>query len=241
MRLLHVESDELILLGLRRAAPSNWDITSVQTVKGVPRLPAEGTWDACLLGVGDDDAAIRNALSCLVQLNRSDCPLLVWMPPDAADYIPAMRALGVMGCLSRSASFEELSAAIQDVVDGHTFIDHRLQCGACDEGEGLADLGLTPAQERVAALYVLHGTRRLVAQDLLVTENTVKYHLHLIYRKTGTSSLHGLHQLLRSRGWAPRDCSQSGGQLSRDRRESSPEPLRSSGPAEDPLKDHAAE
>ncbi len=202
MRLLHVEPDELVLRELRRAVPSSWQVTSVRVFRGVPRLPVEARWDVCLLGIGDNEGAIRDALSCLVQLNRAGHPLLVWIPPAAAHYIPAMKALGVTGYVSRSASFEDLSTAIATVMAGNPFIDHRLQRAVLEEGGGLAGMGLTPAQERVAALYVLHGSRRLVARDLLVTENTVKYHLRLIYQKTGTSSLHGLHQLLRSRGSA---------------------------------------
>lgn len=201
-RLLHIEADRLILLGLRGAVPPDWSVTSIHVSKGSEPPPIEGEWNACLLGVRDAAGSVRDALSLVLSLGQLDCPLLVWLPSDASQYIPAMLALGVVGFVSRAASFEELLAAIVNVVSGGTFVDPRLRAGLPRRSVP-AGLDLTPMQQRVAALYVLHGNRRLVARDLHVSENTIKYHLRRIYAKTGTSSLHQLHQLLLSRGWSP--------------------------------------
>jgi DNA-binding NarL/FixJ family response regulator len=202
VRLLHVEVDELILLGLQGAVPPEWVVTSLRTIEACVRPPATCVWDACLLGIRDDAAGVRDALACLAHLRRLGCPLLVWMPADSAQYVPAMKALGVTGFVSRSASVPQVRGAILDVIAGDVFIDRRLQSGLPLHQRAAARLDLTELQQRVACLYVLHGNRRLVARDLHVSENTVKYHLRRIYAKTGTSSVHELHKLLLAWGWA---------------------------------------
>jgi DNA-binding NarL/FixJ family response regulator len=196
VRLLHVEADELILLGLQRAVPREWAITSLRTYEACVSLPPRCAWDACLLGIRDDAGGIREALACLVHLQRIGCPLLVWMPADSPPYLPAMKALGVSGFVSRSSSVSQVRDAILDVIAGDAFVDRPLRAGPPFHQRVAAGLDLTELQQRVAALYVLHGNRRLVARDLHVSENTVKYHLRLIYAKTGTSSVHELHKLL---------------------------------------------
>ncbi len=203
VRLLHVEADELILLGLQGAVPPEWVVTSLRTIEACVRPLGTCVWDACLLGLRDDAAGVRDAFACLVQLRRLGCPVLVWMPAGSAQYVPAMKALGVTGFVSRSASVPQVRGAILDVIAGDVFMDHRLQFGHPGHQRAAARLDLTEIQQRVACLYVLHGNRRLVARDLHVSENTVKYHLRRIYAKTGASSVHELHKLLLARGWAP--------------------------------------
>ena len=203
VRLLHIDTDELILLGFRGAVPPDWVLTSLRVQEACLQLPAVCSWHACLLGVSDDAGGLREALACLVHLHRVGCPLLVWMPPAFAQYMPAMRALGVTGFVSRPAPAAQVRHAVLDVIAGAVVVDRRLRSGLPAPAHGEARLGLTELQLRVAGLYVLHGNRRLVARDLHVSENTVKYHLQRIYARTGTSSVHQLHKLLLASGWTP--------------------------------------
>lgn len=203
VRLLHIEADELILLGLQGAVPPEWVVTSVRTLEAHAGLPTTCSWDACLLGIRDDPGGVREALACLVHLHRLGCPVLVWMPTDSAQYMPAMRAFGVTGFVSRSATVPQVRDAILDVAGGSIYVDHRLRSGPPRRCDAARRLDLTDLQQRVASLYVLHGNRRLVARDLHVSENTVKYHLRRIYAKTGVSSVHELHKLLLASGWSP--------------------------------------
>lgn len=203
VRLLHVEADDLIRLGLRGAVPPDWIVTSLRTFEACVRLPAACVWDACVLGIRDDDGGAREALGCLLHLHRLGCPLLAWMPVSAGQYVPAMQALGVAGFVSRSASVPQVRDAILDVIAGAAFVDRRLRPMPSLQPRAAARFELTELQQRVAGLYVLHGNRRLVARDLHVSENTVKYHLRRIYAKTGTSSVHELHKLLLASGWPP--------------------------------------
>lgn len=203
LRLLHIEGDRLLLLGLRGAAPRGWRVTSLGTARGgAQRLPDKVRWDVCLVGVGDEPGAVRDALTTLMHMSRIGCPLVVSMPTDAAQYVLAVAALGVRGFVSRSAPFEELRTAITEVAAGRVFMDERLRSRLPGKAPGSVQLDLTELQWRVAGLYVLRGNRSQVAQDLHVSENTVKYHLRHIYARTGLSSVHELHQLLLSRGWS---------------------------------------
>lgn len=207
VRLLHIDTDELILLGLRGAVPPEWAITSLRPLEARDRLPATCAWDVCLLGIHDDTSGLREALSCLVHLHRVGCPLLVWLPTSSAQYMPAMSALGVTGFIARSATAAQVRDAVLDVMAGVVVVDDRLRSGLSPQQQADTDLGLTELQRRVAGLYVLHGNRRLVARDLHISENTVKYHLRRIYAKTGASSVHELHKLLLASGLAPPDGS----------------------------------
>jgi DNA-binding NarL/FixJ family response regulator len=203
LRLLHADSDELFLAGLSAAAAPDWEVTSVRISHGVPLAVVQQRWDVCVLGIGEK--TLTEAFAWLLQLARGDQPIVAWMSHDVTACIPTLDCLGVSGYLSRSAAADELRRAILETAAGHRFVDHRLSAVSPAGGlTNLSDLGMTRQQERVASLYALYGNRRRVAVALCLSENTVKYHLRAVYAKTGASSLHELQQVLRARGWEPR-------------------------------------
>ncbi len=200
LRLLHVDSDGLFLAGLRVALPPEWHVISARLGEEEPPAFLKQPWDVCVLGMSEK--TVRGAFACLLQIGRMGHPVVAWMSRDIACWIPTLDCCGTAGYLSRSASAEELRVAVRAVMTGTVFVDRRLLGGSRAPLRRLADLGMTRQQERVATLYAVHKNRRRVATALGLSENTVKYHLRSIYEKTGASSLHGLQQVLRSRGWA---------------------------------------
>jgi DNA-binding NarL/FixJ family response regulator len=204
LRLLHIDSDELFLAGFSAAAAPGWHVTSMVITQAIPAGVTEQHWDVCVLGISQE--TMSEAFAWLLHVARCEQPILAWMSRDIAACIPTLNCFRVAGYVSRSASADELRQAVLDVAAGERYVDRRLQAHAptC-ELASLTDLGLTSQQQRVATLYALYGNRRRAAAALCLSENTVKYHLRMIYAKTGASSLHGLQQVLRSRGWAPPD------------------------------------
>lgn len=49
-------------------------------------------------------------------------------------------------------------------------------------------LAFSPAEDRVFALVADGFTNRKIAEDLMVTEKTVKFHLNRIFKKTGVKN-----------------------------------------------------
>ena len=78
------------------------------------------------------------------------------------------------------AEFEQLGAALWAA-------QARTELGSIG-GRAPSESGLTPAEQRVAALVAEGKTNREVAAALFVTDHTVEFHLSRIYRKLGVRS-----------------------------------------------------
>ncbi len=107
--------------------------------------------------------------------------------------LEAIRA-GAYGYLLKDASAEELVGTIWMVAQGGAVISPRLARRILDEFAGHAEGGAIPAKSRVheelspreaqvLALIAAGETSRTIAQQLFLSENTVKRHTSNIYQK----------------------------------------------------------
>ena len=140
--------------------------------------------DALLL---DLDMPGMEGLTGLALL-RADWPTVPIIVVSAArDSAVARRTydLGASAYVDKSASLEEIAAAVRAVLDGEI-----LAPPEAAEGDSFAQRAaqLTPQQWRVLALMVQGDLNKQIAYKLGVGEPTVKAHVTVILRKLGVRS-----------------------------------------------------
>jgi DNA-binding NarL/FixJ family response regulator len=195
MRVLYLDSDEVYLRGVACLAPKDWD---VRCVLHSAEARGDVACDQCdVRVVGFSRTGDLEALESIVWGGWSDRPLLALLSHDLADWLPELSGRGFTGFMLRPPRANALFAAILRIAAGQPYVDPELTGWLHRDADGVwGHFGLSEQQKRVVRSYVERGTRRMVAEELCISENTVKYHLSAAYRKTGTSSLDGLRGLL---------------------------------------------
>jgi DNA-binding NarL/FixJ family response regulator len=130
-----------------------------------------------------------DGLEVLRAIAEGDVPTRVVLLTAAIDddeLLTAIRA-GAQGVVLKEAAPERLVEAVRRVAAGGTWIEAgligRALGRAATESAGAEDKPLTP-REREIVLGVARGLRnREIAEQLHITEGTVKIHLHHIYEK----------------------------------------------------------
>jgi DNA-binding NarL/FixJ family response regulator len=111
---------------------------------------------------------------------------------DEAMIFKSLKA-GAKGYLAKDSSVSDLTKAIKAVHRGELWIDRKVMSRFFDQ-EAIADSkggnphgrteeGLTPRELEVLSLLTKGCTNKEIAQDLFISEKTVKTHLSNIFRK----------------------------------------------------------
>jgi len=111
---------------------------------------------------------------------------------DEAMIFKSLKA-GAKGYLSKDSSVSDLTKAIKAVHQGELWIERKLMSRFFDQ-EAIADSkgqnlhgrtkeGLTPREQEVLSHLATGCTNKEIAQDLFISEKTVKTHLSSIFRK----------------------------------------------------------
>ncbi len=111
---------------------------------------------------------------------------------DEAMIFKSLKA-GAKGYLSKDSSVSDLTKAIKAVHQGELWIERKLMSRFFDQ-EAIADSkggnlhgrtkeGLTPREQEVLTHLATGCTNKEIAQDLFISEKTVKTHLSSIFRK----------------------------------------------------------
>ncbi len=109
---------------------------------------------------------------------------------DEPTVLAALRA-GARGYLTKDAGAEEIDRAIRAVARGEAALDaavqHHVIAAAVSEGAGAAELpdGLTPREAEVLALIADGLTNGEIAEQLVVSQATVKSHVNHLFAKAG--------------------------------------------------------
>jgi len=118
--------------------------------------------------------------------------LMLTAAMDEAMIFESLKA-GANGYLSKDASVCDLTKAIKAVHRGELWIERKLMSRFFDQ-EAIADSkganphgrtkeGLTPREQEVLRHLATGCTNKEIAQDLFISEKTVKTHLNSIFRK----------------------------------------------------------
>jgi DNA-binding NarL/FixJ family response regulator len=186
MRILLAHGDDLVLAGLRQALADDdgFEVAAEahEASALVPLVGQTGTevvlLDAEFPGIG--------GLEALRRLLAADPAVTVLMTggPSSREVVEEALATGASGSITDRISTSDLGDAIREAI----------RSGApAGQGGGDAELPegaphLTP-REAAALVAVARGLpNKAIAQELCVSERTVKFHLTSVYRKLGVTN-----------------------------------------------------
>jgi DNA-binding NarL/FixJ family response regulator len=135
-----------------------------------------------------------SGLSGLVALRgvHADVPVIVVSAHDDAETIRRSLELGASGFISKSASMEEIRAAVSAVLAGDIAAPAGVDLGTEHDPE-IASLikrlqSLTPQQTRVLGMLAAGLLNKQIAYELSVSEATIKAHVSAILQKLGVDN-----------------------------------------------------
>lgn len=131
-----------------------------------------------------------------IRKTDSEVKIIVMTAFDEITYIPRARAAGANGFIYKSRSLHDfLEVARTVMAGGSSFPEPRTI--PMPQGEA----PLTDREMEVLRLMCRHMTNKEIAQELFISENTVKYHKMNMLGKTGFSKAVDLAFYMISNGW----------------------------------------
>jgi DNA-binding NarL/FixJ family response regulator len=126
--------------------------------------------------------------------------------------VQEMLAAGASGCLPKTCSFEELLAAIRNVVSNHTYLSPQV-CRMVIEGYVSRSTGGTnsaysdlTAREREVLQLIAEGmSTKMIAKELCLSTKTIEWHRSRIMKKLGIESIAGLVRYAMAEGLTSAD------------------------------------
>ncbi len=188
LRVLMADDHRLMLAAVRRALAEAEDFEIVGEVSvGSHVVPAvrDTKPDVVLLDMRMPEL---DGLTCLKRLRKHDPTIAVVILSSYSDeaQIEAVRQAGALGYVVKSVEPVDLAAVLRRALSGQSFA-----VWGAEEPQGAAPTGATALSEReeVVLVAVARGlSNREIGRQLLISEQTVKFHLRNVYRKLGVSS-----------------------------------------------------
>ena len=163
-------------------------VNGLQTINVVNDLKP----DVVLLDIRMPEMDGIQVISPIRQKSPNTKALMLTATMDEAKIFKSLKA-GAKGYLSKDASVSDLTKAIKAVHRGELWIERKLMSRFFDQ-EAIADSkganahgktkeGLTPREQEVLRHLATGRSNKEIAQDLFISEKTVKTHLNSIFRK----------------------------------------------------------
>ncbi len=200
LKLLVVEDHALVregLLGLLTQLEKDMVLKGVGDFESaLSLLDAEDDVDLLLLDLampGIDGFAGLDIL-------RKRFPALPVVVVSAFDDVPTVTRvmnLGASGFIPKAYSGEALLSALREVLDGNIFVPGESNGACLDSVKPVpssqmsvqpAEIGLTDRQSQVLALMVRGLSNRDIAEQLELSEGTVKIHVTAVFKTLGVNS-----------------------------------------------------
>ena len=183
IRLTVVNDYAIITAGVAALLASHGDRVSVQQCVG--SIPVRGSADVVLF---DAFGAADPAQRLLRLIEATGAPVIVYSWVEGEQQIEAATSLGAAGFLPKSASADEILAAIEAVHD-------RRRAPALQGSRSTAirawpgrDEGLSPREAEVLA-YIAQGlSNQDIADRCYLSINSVKTYIRTTYQKIGVTS-----------------------------------------------------
>lgn len=193
-KLLIVDDHPFFIHGLEKylCATGKYDVRSALSVSEAMHILSHFPAD---LVVMDISMAEGGGMGMLRRLHQHQPPKTMFLTVqiDPEDTIEALR-LGIDGIALKDRDPEEIIAVIEKVLAGGTAIDPTVSEGALrfsvhspTPATRQDDL-LTPRETAIVNLVCRGLRNRDIADNLQLTEGTVKVHIHNIFRKLGVTS-----------------------------------------------------
>lgn len=147
--------------------------------------------DLVLLDLAMPGASGLSGLIALRGIHPS-APMVIVSATDDAQTIRRALELGASGFISKSASMEDIRAAIATVLEGGVAVPAGLELGVEQDAEVSGIIrrlqSLTPQQTRVLGMLAEGLLNKQIAYELDVSEATVKAHVSAILQKLDVDS-----------------------------------------------------
>lgn len=191
IRILIADDHQLLLEGLAQALDRLPDISVVGTAKDgkeLVDLAARVSIDVVVL---DQEMPRLTGISAIKKLGSSAPAILVTMHADEEHRARAEKA-GAVGFLSKSAPLPLLAAAVRAAAAGEVFVQ---QVGGTEILDSYREAELDPGaaaltrRERELLALLSRGVTSTeeLAEELYISQKTVKNHLASIYQKLAVS------------------------------------------------------
>ena len=141
----------------------------------------------------------RDGLSVAAGLRKvlPRCRVVMLTTFGRSGYLRRALAGGAVGFLLKDAPAPELAAAIRRVMAGERVVDANLAMTALSEG----DNPLTPREREVLASATEGATIAQIAQQLDLSEGTIRNHLSTAIQKVGARNRVEAARLAERKGW----------------------------------------
>jgi DNA-binding NarL/FixJ family response regulator len=211
IRVFLVTENRLIQEALTRMLHNKGDIRVIGASGVSPQILAEAS--AALPDVLLSDTAIHalDTLAIIPELRKTLPALkviMIGMENDSDMFLRAVRS-GIAGYLLKEASIVEIAAAVRSVAQKEAVCPpcllHALFETVQKGGNGArsmqirSGLGLTRREQQLVQMISLGLTNKEIANQLNLSENTIKNHVHRILRKLGVNGRLGMVEACRVR------------------------------------------
>lgn len=193
IRLLVADDHEVVRSGLRSllAGTEVEVVAEAETGHEAERLAVRLEPDVVLLDIRMPDGDGLSALAH-IRRERPHMPVLMLSTYDNPTYISRAHALGATGFLLKGLSRDELLDAIRKAVHGHDLWSRselrRAATSRPAEAEGsAAEAALTERELEVLRYLALGLTNKELAQNMGISQDTVKEHVQNVLRKIGVA------------------------------------------------------
>ncbi|MDO9556348.1 MAG: response regulator transcription factor [Coriobacteriia bacterium] len=187
-----IDDHELVRYGLRTAIEADGDMVVVgEAASGEEALDALLEVRPELVLLDMRMPGIGGVETCRRLLDRDPTMRVVVLTSyDDDDEVFGVLTAGAVGYLMKDTSAESLLQSLRGVADGQTVLDSAVARRVIDAGGVPADVADVPAlsarEMDVLALMARGCNNRCIAQELWISEPTVKSHVSHILRKLHT-------------------------------------------------------
>lgn len=211
LRGLVIDDHELIRDGMRRVLEDALDFTDVRQAHsldaGLEMLSDGAPPDLILVDLNMPGSDGPDSLVALVDA-FPESNIVVMSASEAKEDVLGSLSAGVDGYVPKSFAVPEMIAALQQVMDGSTFVPRGLaRRGVEGNAKAKSPLdgldNLTVRQREVMEQLLLGQSSKEIARALGVAEGTVKIHLAALYRVLGVNSRAAAISTLMAHGYVP--------------------------------------
>lgn len=196
MKFLVVDDHALTREGVRLALSRLGDTVTVLEAGGVDEALAtvhrQTDIDLVLLDIGLPGAQGFQLLQTL-SLEKNTAPVVVISGTDDRSHVLKALALGALGFIPKASSIDVLLQAVRLVLAGGTYIPQQALAAPrvgskapVKDRRAIEDL--TERQREILALMAQGKPNKLIADDLKISEGTVKSHVTEILRTLGVTN-----------------------------------------------------